>query len=91
MLVNRDQLNSHIVHVVFDDSTAGRHGFFSGPVTMVTFGSERYVWHADGPNGHPDPDGPPVTSKVSGGAEAVFSLPKASITVLRAKVQGLMS
>jgi len=64
-----------LVRVAFDDSSGGRQGFFSGPVTMVTFGSEQYVWHADGPNGHPVPDGPPVTSMLSGGAEAAFVLP----------------
>src|SRR3989441_353428 len=89
MLVNRDQLTAHAVRVVFDDFSSGRHGFFSGPITMVTFGSEQYLWHADGAHGHPDPDGPPVTSITSGGAEATYALPKASITVLRGKVAGL--
>jgi hypothetical protein len=86
MLVNRDQLNAHTVRVLFDDSSGHRQGFFSGPVRMVTFGSEQYVWHSEGRNGHPDPDGPPVTSTLSGGAEAVFRLPKASLTVLRGRV-----
>jgi hypothetical protein len=89
MLVNRDQLSSHTVRVVFEDAIAGQHGFFEHPVTMVTFGSEQYAWHADGSNGHPEPDGPAVTSTVPGGAEALFTLPKASLTVLRAKVAGL--
>ena len=90
MLVNRDQLSSHTVRVVFDDSNAGHHGSFSGPVTMVTFGSEQYTWHADGErSGHPDPDGPPVTSTLTADKEATFTLPKASLTVLRGKVEGL--
>jgi len=54
---------------------------------MVTFGTEQYLWHADGPNGHPDPDGPPVTSRVPGGTEAAFVLPKASVNILRARVR----
>ena len=86
MLVNRDQLSSHRVRVAFDDAANGRHASYQGPVTMVTFGSEQYVWHADGAQGHADPDGPEVTSTVPGGAEAVFTLPKASLTVLRGKV-----
>ncbi|HEV2378410.1 MAG TPA: hypothetical protein VG206_01290 [Terriglobia bacterium] len=36
---------------------------------------------------HADPDGPPVGSAVSGGPDATFTLPKASITVLRGKVE----
>ena len=55
---------------------------------MTTFGSEQYVWREDGPNSHADPDGPPVGTTVSGGINAVFTLPKASITVLRGKVAG---
>ncbi len=91
LLVNRDQSNSYTVRVVFEDSSGNRQRFFSGPVTMVTFGSEQYVWRSDGPNGHPDPGGPPVTTTLSGGTEASFTLPKASITVLRGKVEGLVA
>jgi len=86
MLINRDQLNAHTVRVVFDKSGGGRPSSFSGPVTLVTFGAEQYVWHAAGLNGYPDPGGPPVTHTSSGGAEAAFTLPKASLTVLRGKV-----
>ena len=34
--------------------------YFSAPVTMVTFGSEQYVWYSDGPKSHADPDNPPL-------------------------------
>ena len=87
MLVNRDESNPHSVRVVFEDSK--RASFFSGPVTFVTFGSEQYVWQNEGPNSHADPDGPPVTASLPGGPQATFILPKASITVLRGKVNGL--
>jgi len=53
---------------------------------VVTFGSEQYIWKNDGPNSHPDPDGPPVARVVTGGPDATFTLPKASITVLRGRV-----
>lgn len=89
MLVNRDQSSDHAVRVVFEDSKSGRRGYFSGAVTRATFGSEQYVWHSDGRNGHADPDGPEAVSTVPGGAGAAFILPKASITVLTAKVEGL--
>ncbi|HEX6802449.1 MAG TPA: discoidin domain-containing protein [Terriglobales bacterium] len=84
MLVNRDEQNPHDVRVVFNDSLA-----FDGSVRMVTFGSEQYVWINDGPNSHADPDGPPVATAVNAEANTVFTLPKASITVLRGKVPGL--
>jgi hypothetical protein len=90
MLVNRDETNPHTVRVVFEDSKSKRSsGPFSGPVTLVTFGSEQYVWKDDGPNSHADPDGAPVAIPVASGPQATYTLPKASITVLRGRVQGL--
>ena len=90
LLVNRDETNSHTVRVVFDDSKHKRNTSFSGPVTFVTFGSEQYVWINDGPNSHPDPDHPPVATLLQG-PPATFTLPKASITVLRGRVAGFDS
>jgi hypothetical protein len=89
MLVNRDETNPHTVRVQFEDSR-GKQSYFSGLVTLVTFGSEQYVWINDGPNSHPDPDHPPVASTVEAGSQTTFTLPKASITVLRGKVAGLV-
>ncbi|MGH9431649.1 MAG: discoidin domain-containing protein [Terriglobia bacterium] len=89
MLVNRDENRPHTVRVVFENSTNRRQGSFSGPVTVVSFGSEQYVWKDDGRNSYADPDGPPVGTTASGGPQAVFTLPKASITVLRSRVHGV--
>ncbi len=88
MLVNRDENNPHTVRVMFDDSK-NRNASFSGPVTFVTFGSEQYVWINDGLNSHADPDGPPVATTVVANSGTTFTLPKASITVLRGKVAGI--
>jgi hypothetical protein len=85
MLVNRDETRPHSVRVQFEDETNRRTAAFSGPLTFVTFGSEQYVWIDDGPNSHADPDHPPVGSTVTASAQTVFTLPKASITVLRGK------
>jgi hypothetical protein len=89
MLVNRDETNPHTVRVEFDDARNKQSSAFAGSVTLVTFGSEQYVWINDGPNSHPDPDNPPVASTLPGGSQTVFTLPKASVTVLRGKVAGL--
>ncbi|MBZ5561729.1 MAG: discoidin domain-containing protein [Acidobacteriia bacterium] len=88
MLVNRDQVNPHAVNVAFEGAVGG-DGYFSGPVTKVTFGSEQYKWHAAGPDSYPDPDGPPARSKAAGGPKSSFTLPPASLTVLRGNVSGL--
>lgn len=84
MLVNRDENNPHTVRVVFEDAKRKRQTSFAGPVTLVSFGSEQYVWINDGPNSHPDPDHPPVATLLQG--PSTFTLPKASITVLRGRV-----
>jgi hypothetical protein len=89
MLVNRDETSPHTVRIQFDDSRNKQSTAFTGPVTLVTFGSEQYVWINDGPASHPDPDHPPVASTVAGGPQGTFTLPKASVTVLRGKVAGL--
>jgi hypothetical protein len=87
MLVNRDENAPHTVRVVFDNTKNKRTASFSGPVTLVTFGSEQYVWKNDGENSHADPDGPPVATIVPEKPERTFVLPKASITVLRGNVE----
>jgi hypothetical protein len=91
MLVNRDETTAHSVRVVFDDAKNRQTASFSGPVSLVTFGSEQYVWINDGLNSRADPDNPPVASTIRGDAASVFNLPKASITVLRSKIAPLKS
>jgi hypothetical protein len=86
MVINKDQSNPHSAHVAFAGGSTSKS--FSGPVTVVTFGSDQYIWHSDGPNSHPDPNLPPATITVQGGPHAVFTLPKASINVLRGKIEG---
>jgi len=86
MLINKDQSNPHDVSVVFDESGAS-HKSFSGPIVLVTFGSEQYMWKSAGPNGHPEPNDPPVTKTLAAGTQSI-TLPKASVTVLRGKVAG---
>lgn len=89
MLVNRDQSGAHAVRVSFAMAADAPKESFSGPVTVTSFGAEQYDWKNDGLNSHADPNGPPVGRKVAATSQTVFTLPKASITVLRGKVKGL--
>src|SRR6266404_5297344 len=89
MLVNRDENNPHTIRVAFEDSANKNEASFSGPVRFVTFGSAQYVWINDGPNSHPDPDNPPTATAVPSSSQTTFTLPKASVSVLRGKVVGL--
>jgi hypothetical protein len=79
MLVNRDRDHDHAVKV--DLQMRKRRGTTSFPVS-----SPRLLWgkwHPGGGIGEADPDGPPIRSTVNGGADTLYELPKASVTVLR--------
>ena len=89
MLVNRDEDRPHTVRILFDDASERQNASFEGPVTSVSFGSEQYVWINNGPNSHADPERPPLATILAASSQTTFSLPKASITVLRGKVPGI--
>jgi hypothetical protein len=86
MLLNKDPSNAHSVKIEFADRGSNKAAHFAGLVTMVTFGAEQYVWHSQGPKSHADPDGPPATSTVDSNGGS-FTLPRASVTVLRGKIE----
>jgi hypothetical protein len=86
MLVNKDHDNPHQVHIVFQGGDGKRDQFYTGPVTMITFGKAQYQWHPDRKKGHADPDGPPVTSTLNGEEGTQYTLPAASLTILRGKL-----
>jgi F5/8 type C domain len=86
MLVNRDETNPHTVRVQFDNSRSKDKNGFSGPVRFVIFGSEQYVWINDGVNSHADPDGPPYGMTIEATPQTTYTLPKASVSVLRGKL-----
>jgi hypothetical protein len=86
MVINKDQSNPHRVRLAFDTG-AGAQRSFSGPVTMTTFGSEQYVWRSEGPQSHPDPNLPPASMTLQAGPNSSFTLPKASLNVLRGNIE----
>ncbi|HVO09448.1 MAG TPA: discoidin domain-containing protein [Vicinamibacteria bacterium] len=86
MLVNKDREQAHGVTIRFSaEGQPDRR--FAGTVERVSFGANEYQWRPNGAEGHPDPDGPPVRSTLSAGQQTVFSLPRASITVLRGRTR----
>ena len=93
LLVNKDHSQAHPVRIVFHDSSAPDSNpqvdsSFSGPVSVVTLGSAQYQWRPNGKDGHAEPDGPALKSTVSGQADTLYTLPAASITVLRGQISG---
>ena len=87
MMVNRDESNPHSVEVLF--TNGGRQAQFSETVHITSFGSEQYQWKNDGLNSHADPDGPPMAADIDTKTTKSFTLPKASLTVLRGRISGL--
>lgn len=94
MLINKDQENAYPVQLAFQDASAKSESSFTGAVDVITFGSEQYHWNpainaGDFPNapvGNADPDGPALRAQINAGPGTTFTLPKASVTVLRGKI-----
>src|SRR5205809_6744774 len=86
MIVNKDQENSHAVRINFDNDAASRQNSFSGPVNVITFGTEQYQWHPTVTGGSADPDGPAADSRMTAAANTTFTLANASITVRQGKI-----
>ena len=86
LIINKDQENAHEVHIVFDDVNAARRAF-TGPLTVKTFGKAQYQWHPTVAGGTADPDGPILSNTIHATPSTTFSLPAASITVLRGNIK----
>jgi hypothetical protein len=85
LLVNKDPDKARTVRVVFDRE-GGASAAFAGNVTMTVFGRAQYVWHPQGADGYAAPDQAPATSTQPGGAGATYTLPAASVAVVRGKL-----
>jgi hypothetical protein len=83
LIINKDQENAHPVTISFDDAAKKSAATFAGPVAVTTFGKAQYAWHPHLNGGTADPDGPALKSTAIATASTKFSLPAASVTVLR--------
>jgi len=86
MLINKDHDNAHQLRIVFHDADSNRDHALLGPVTSITFGKAQYQWHPDRKSGYAGPDGPPVTSTLAGGQDRMYTLPAASLTIVRGRL-----
>lgn len=86
MAINKDYEHPHAVRIVFHDDAAQSDREFSGEVELISFGKAQYQWHPAGRNGHADPDGPPAEKTVNADAEGMYTLPAASLNILRGRV-----
>src|SRR5260370_12060454 len=83
LIINKDQENAHTVSISFDDAAKKSIATLAGPVSVITFGKAQYAWPPNLNGGTADPDGPALTSTLNATASTGFSLPAASVTVLR--------
>jgi F5/8 type C domain len=86
LVINKDHDQAHSVRVVFEDSSARRNRTFDGRITMLSFGKAQYQWHANRKNGYADPNLPPVVTRPLARPDKLYTLPPASINVLRGRV-----
>jgi F5/8 type C domain/Glycosyl hydrolases family 39 len=86
MLVNKDPSNAHAVNIAFDGNDGNAALHFGGTVGFATFGAEQYVWHPDGAKSHADPDGPALRKTLQLNAGDPITLPRASVTVVRGRI-----
>jgi hypothetical protein len=86
MLINKDQENSRSIRIVFHDASTSSSSLFAGPVDMITFGSDQYHWNPETTGGTASPDGPAARSQITASPATTYTLPKASVTVLRGQI-----
>jgi hypothetical protein len=86
LLINKEHDHTHTVRVLFRDDGAGADRTFEGTATLLSFGKAQYQWHPNRKLGYADPDLPPAESIVSAGPDALYTLPAASINVLRGRL-----
>lgn len=89
MAINKDHDQPHQVKIVFHDDDAKTDNFLAAPVTMLSFGSTQYQWHPGRKTGYADPDNPPLKTTPAGSRGAVYTLPPASLNVLRGRVRSV--
>ena len=87
LIINKDQENAHQVHISFAHATYSGASSFSGLVTVKTFGKAQYQWHPRLNGGTADPDGPIASSTLNADSATSFTLPAASVTVLRGNIK----
>jgi hypothetical protein len=74
------------VQIVFHDADSNQNHSLLGPVTFITFGKAQYQWHPNRRNGYADPDGPAVTSTIVANENTTYTLPTASLTIVRGRL-----
>ncbi len=84
LVINKDPNHTARLTVQFKVSNEQRQVSFAKDIDVIQFSRAQYVWHDDGPNGHPVRSVPPA--RVTQKASPFYELPPYSVTVLRGKL-----
>jgi hypothetical protein len=84
LAINKNPRRSARLNVQFKFSDADHPVTFAGQVELIQFSPQQYIWHADGPNGHPTRSLPPA--RFTRETPPFYDLSPYSLTVLRGKV-----
>jgi hypothetical protein len=84
LAINKDPKRAAQLSVQFKIPGAQQPVSFVGKVETIQFSRAQYLWHADGPNGHPIRSLPPM--QFTREASSSYELPPYSLTVVRGKV-----
>jgi hypothetical protein len=84
LAINKHPKRVARIAVQFDSADPPRQASFAGDVDVIQFSRDQYLWHDDGPNGHPIRSHPPA--RFTQKASSFYNLPPYSLTVLRGKL-----
>jgi hypothetical protein len=84
LVINKSPTRAARLNVGFKIPNARHPVNFVGQVELLQFSRAQYVWHADGPNGHPIRSLPPA--HLTREASQFYDLPPYSLTVVRGKL-----
>ena len=81
LAINKHPNRTARLSVRFTSSETQRQVSFAGEVSVIQFSRNQYLWHDDGPDGHPIRSLPPASLIQKAGS--IYELPPYSLTVLR--------
>jgi len=84
LAINKHPRRAARLSVRFNLPASRRQMQFNGPVDVVQFSGNQYLWHDDGPKGRPIRSLPPA--RLTQDAPAWYDLPPYSLTVLRGAI-----
>ena len=84
LAINKHPKRTARLTVEFNFSAAHRQVSFAGDVNVIQFSRNQYIWHDDGPNGHPIRSLP--LAHFRGDPSVSYLLPPYSLTVLRGRL-----